>query len=86
MRLFGLLAAIFAVLDASAAAADVVVTDHARSRLVPETDGVAPGGTLNLAFAQELQDGWHVYWKNQGDSGLPLEFVWSLPVGAVSGG
>ncbi|NWG93544.1 MAG: thioredoxin family protein, partial [Parvularculaceae bacterium] len=40
----------------------------------------------NLAFAQELQDGWHVYWKNQGDSGLPLEFVWSLPVGAVSGG
>lgn len=62
-----------------------VVTDHATSRLVAEADGVAPGGTIALAFAQELEQGWHVYWRNQGDSGLPLEFIWELSEGASAG-
>jgi thiol:disulfide interchange protein DsbD len=67
------------------AAAPVVVTDHARSTLVPETDGVAPGGAVTLAFSQTLEQGWHVYWQNPGDSGLPLEFDWTLPAGAEAG-
>lgn len=81
-----LFTAIILTLTVSPAAATPVVTDHARSAIVAETDGVAPGGTLSIAFAQQLQDGWHVYWKNPGDSGLPLEFVWSLPEGAGAGG
>lgn len=80
-----LFTAIILALTVLPAAASSVVTDHARSELVPETDGVAPGGTIALAFAQELQDGWHVYWKNPGDSGLPLEFLWTLPEGAKAG-
>lgn len=80
-----LFTAIILALTVFPAAASTVVTDHARSALVAETDGVAPGGTVSLAFAQELQDGWHVYWKNPGDSGLPLEFVWTLPEGAKAG-
>lgn len=79
------LAVVAGLLAARAEAEPSVVTDHARSRLVAEMDGVAPGGTLTLAFAQELQAGWHVYWKNPGDSGLPLEFKWKLPEGARAG-
>lgn len=29
----------------------------------------------------DLSDGWHTYWKNPGDSGLPLEVEWTLPEG-----
>ncbi len=74
-----------ALILASASASTSVVTDHAKTRLVAETTGVAPGETAVLAFAQALDPGWHVYWKNQGDSGLPLEFVWTLPDGASAG-
>jgi thiol:disulfide interchange protein DsbD len=66
----------------SAVAQSVVVTDHARSTLYAETTGVAPGGAVRLALHQALEQGWHVYWKNPGDSGLPLETVWTLPDGA----
>jgi len=81
-------AAIIFGLTASAwpAMASIVVTDHAQTRIVPELDGVAPGGAVTLAFSQQLEDGWHVYWKNPGDSGLPLDFKWTLPEGASAGG
>ncbi|HBK92365.1 MAG TPA: hypothetical protein DDZ68_11900 [Parvularcula sp.] len=67
---------------APAGAQSVAVTDHARSALYAETAGVAPGGAVRLALRQELEAGWHVYWKNPGDSGLPLETAWTLPAGA----
>lgn len=79
-----LLSAFVLALTSLPTSASVVVTDHARSELSPETIGVAPGGEIALAFAQQLQSGWHVYWKNPGDSGLPLDFVWSLPDGAAA--
>lgn len=85
MRTRILLSIFLVLIAAPALAQSVLVTDHARTRLLAETDGVAPGGDLSLAFAQELEEGWHVYWKNPGDSGLPLEFRWTLPDGASAG-
>jgi thiol:disulfide interchange protein DsbD len=78
-----ILATVLAALPAGAAS--VVLTDHARSALYAETMGVAPGGTVRLALHQTLEPGWHVYWKNPGDSGLPLEMIWTLPEGASAG-
>lgn len=63
-----------------------VQTDRASSTLSSELSGFAPGETTWFVFEQELADGWHVYWKNPGDSGLPLEFSWSLPDGFEAGG
>ncbi|MDZ7629642.1 MAG: protein-disulfide reductase DsbD family protein [Parvularculaceae bacterium] len=62
----------------------IAVTDHARSTLFSEATGIAPGGTVRVALYQALEPGWHVYWKNPGDSGLPLETLWSLPPGALA--
>ncbi len=76
------LAAALAALPA--AAQSVAVTDHARSALYAETAGVAPGGSVRLALHQVLEAGWHVYWKNPGDSGLPLETIWTLPEGVAA--
>lgn len=69
-----------------ALAADTVRTEHALSRLMPERDGFVPGEVTWFAFAQELEPGWHVYWKNPGDSGLPPDFQWTLPEGFNTGG
>lgn len=78
------LAFALALAAAPAGAQAVAVTDHARSALYAETAGVAPGGQVRLALHQALETGWHVYWKNPGDSGLPLETIWTLPEGAAA--
>lgn len=81
-----LVLAIFAaLLGAGARAAETVVTPNAETRLLAEHDGVAPGGTVFLVLDQTLREGWHVYWKNPGDSGLPLALNWILPAGFVAG-
>jgi len=41
---------------------------------------VKAGGDFNVGVLFELGDGWHIYWKNPGESGLPT----SLKVGAGS--
>jgi thiol:disulfide interchange protein DsbD len=32
-----------------------------------------------------MADGWHTYWKNPGDSGLPTRLRWTLPTGFTAG-
>ncbi|MEM6902887.1 MAG: protein-disulfide reductase DsbD domain-containing protein, partial [Pseudomonadota bacterium] len=49
--------------------------------LVAEDNGLAPDTKSWLAFTIELAPGWHTYWQNPGDSGLPLTFNWVLPPG-----
>ncbi|MEO0400334.1 MAG: protein-disulfide reductase DsbD domain-containing protein [Pseudomonadota bacterium] len=63
----------------------VAETERARSAFAPERAGFAPGETTWFVFRQNLADGWHVYWRNPGDSGLPLEFAWELPEGYQTG-
>ncbi len=36
-----------------------------------------PVGLLGIKF--EIEPGWHIYWENSGDSGLPTEVKWNLP-------
>lgn len=54
---------------------------HARATLVSETRTMKPGEPFWVAVRFEIDDGWHIYWKNQGDSGLPTRFTWALPEG-----
>ncbi|GGC95874.1 thiol:disulfide interchange protein DsbD [Aquisalinus flavus] len=62
-----------------------VETGNAVSQLVAEQAGIAPGETIRIGLYQELREGWHVYWMNPGDSGLPLEIDWTLPEGFETG-
>ncbi|MFQ5562672.1 MAG: protein-disulfide reductase DsbD family protein [Parvularculaceae bacterium] len=89
-RIFAGAAAALAAVAASSAAADFspaapVRTEHANSEMLVAREGFAPGETTWFAFSQKLQPGWHVYWRNPGDSGLPLEFNWTLPEGFTPG-
>ena len=70
---------------ASERLSETVETAHARSTLSAETTAFAPGETIWFVFQQVLEENWHVYWRNPGDSGLPLEFRWTLPEGFTAG-
>ncbi|MEJ7777739.1 MAG: protein-disulfide reductase DsbD domain-containing protein [Sphingomicrobium sp.] len=39
------------------------------------------GGEVDLAIVMHTRDGWHGYWQNPGDAGLPMEVKWQLPPG-----
>jgi len=54
---------------------------HTKVTLVSETAAIAPGQKLRLAIRQQIQPGWHTYWVNPGDSGLPTTADWTLPPG-----
>jgi DsbC/DsbD-like thiol-disulfide interchange protein/cytochrome c biogenesis protein CcdA len=40
-----------------------------------------PGGEVELAIHMRTRPGWHGYWLNPGDAGLPMSFDWQLPPG-----
>ena len=56
---------------------------HARGidpELVAEGPAVR-GGEVELAIVMRTRPGWHGYWLNPGDAGLPMEVQWRLPPG-----
>lgn len=72
--------------SSSSAAGAVVNTERVRAELVAHApEGVAPGAPLWLGLLLQHQPGWHTYWKNPGDSGLPTELAWQLPAGLDAG-
>ena len=63
----------------------VLGVDHVKATLAPQTDGAAPGSTLYVAVVQQIDKGWHTYWKNPGDAGEPTKIIWTLPAGWRAG-
>jgi thiol:disulfide interchange protein/DsbC/DsbD-like thiol-disulfide interchange protein len=49
--------------------------------LVTPVDAVAAGQDLTLGLNMDIAPGWHVYWKNAGDSGFPPSLTWQEPAG-----
>ncbi len=58
-----------------------VAGDHVRVRLVSEAAAVTPGSPFWAGLLQTLDDGWHTYWRNPGDSGAAARIDWRLPAG-----
>jgi DsbC/DsbD-like thiol-disulfide interchange protein/cytochrome c biogenesis protein CcdA len=52
--------------------------------LAAEGPAVA-GGEVELAIVMHTKPGWHGYWLNPGDAGLPMEVKWQLPAGWSAG-
>ncbi len=58
---------------------------YVTTRILTDTEMLRPGQDFTLAIEQTIQDGWHVYWKNPGDSGEALRVKWTLPEGFEAG-
>lgn len=74
-----------AAASGSAAAQTAVQSSYAATEIIPEKDGLVPGETAWFAVRQQVRKGWHVFWVNPGDAGLPLNLRWSLPEGFAAG-
>jgi thiol:disulfide interchange protein DsbD len=59
--------------------------DPVKAQLIAERSSIAPGQTVWADLHLVIAPGWHVYWRNPGDSGLPTELSWALPAGFQAG-
>lgn len=58
---------------------------HARIRLIPERTAIKAGETIHIGIEQTIDEHWHTYWENPGDSGTAPEIDWNLPTGFKTG-
>ena len=49
--------------------------------LIHAPQGIKPNSRFHLGVLLTHKPGWHTYWINPGDSGLPTSLNWSLPGG-----
>jgi thiol:disulfide interchange protein DsbD len=62
-----------------------VKAQHLTAEMVSLAPTIAPGGTLEAGLLITLEEHWHVYWSNAGDSGNPPKITWTLPAGITAG-
>ena len=58
---------------------------HGTVELIPAVNSIQPGATFRVGFLFKLEPGWHIYWKNPGDSGQPPRLQWQLADGLTAG-
>lgn len=78
MKLLSLITLLFA-LGVSALGQLVDGKQITRAELIADTDDFTNPFTVGIRFV--LEGDWYLYWKNPGDSGLPIEVKWDLPKG-----
>jgi DsbC/DsbD-like thiol-disulfide interchange protein len=58
---------------------------HVRAELLANVSSVQAGKSFWLGVRLSIDPGWHVYWKNPGDAGLPTRVALRLPEGFSAG-
>lgn len=58
---------------------------HAQAALLSDTSTIVAGQSFTVAITFTIDPGWHLYWKDPGDSGLPPSVKWKLPEGFTAG-
>lgn len=56
----------------------------AEARFVVDSFSSEKDSVISLGVLINLQDDWHIYWRNPGDSGLPTDIELSLPNGITA--
>lgn len=54
---------------------------HSKAELISSVRSFAPGKPFQVGLHFTMSPGWHVYWRNPGDSGQEVRVKWSLPTG-----
>jgi DsbC/DsbD-like thiol-disulfide interchange protein len=58
-----------------------VAKPHVTISLVPEFTAVVAGMPQRMALRFQVEPGWHIYWRNPGESGIGTTAKWTLPPG-----
>ncbi len=78
-------AALAALVLVAGALAAPVKSAHVEAELVAEKTALVPGEPVTVALRLAIEKGWHTYWRNPGESGLPTTLAWTLPKGVAAG-
>jgi DsbC/DsbD-like thiol-disulfide interchange protein len=65
--------------------AHAAAIQHGTLDLIAENAWITPGQNFTIGMHFKLDTGWHIYWKNPGDSGEPPRVTWQLPQGISAG-
>lgn len=77
---FGLVFGLAVSLEGASAREDPVSVE-----LVADAAQVAPGDIVRVGVRLEVEEGWHIYGRDPGLTGLPTEVAWDLPEGVEAG-
>ena len=55
------------------------------AELHAERTAAVPGKPATVGLRLRMDEHWHTYWRNPGDSGLPTKIRWTLPEGWSAG-
>ncbi|RPJ28569.1 MAG: hypothetical protein EHM35_13650, partial [Planctomycetaceae bacterium] len=68
----------FIAMASSSFAAELHKGPGLQVRLVADSLSVAPGTSFLAGLYFQLEEGWHIYWQNAGDSGEPPTITWDV--------
>jgi DsbC/DsbD-like thiol-disulfide interchange protein len=69
----------------SGARAQTPAESHAKVELISDGNPGATTKVIWVGLLFHLDQGWHIYWQNAGDSGEPPKVSWNLPPGFRAG-
>ncbi len=52
---------------------------------IVEHASIQPDGSTHIGILFDIEEGWHIYWKDPGDAGVATQVTWSGPEGASIG-
>lgn len=85
MYRFSVVLPLAAVLVLAPALVSASPDQPATASLVADTQGFTPGVTFTAALRLDQDPGWHTYWRDPGDVGLPTTLTFTLPAGVHAG-
>jgi thiol:disulfide interchange protein DsbD len=83
-RLIAALLLLFAASLPARAVSSSADAQHLHVQLVVPEPALVRGHSAKAGLYFKLEPGWHVYWKNAGDSGEPPRMKWTLPEGITA--
>src|SRR5580658_155553 len=84
MRRFRLIFVLIAAVPLTFAESNSADVAHLHVQLVVPNQNINTVAPANAGLYFKLESGWHVYWKNAGDSGEPPHIQWTLPTGITT--
>lgn len=57
------------------------VTGEAKADIILDSFDIEKDSVIQAGILITLEDGWHIYWRNSGDSGMPTSFEFDVPDG-----
>lgn len=58
---------------------------YVTAKLLADTTAIQAGKPFKIGVQLTMKSGWHTYYKESGDAGLPTKITWKLPTGFTAG-